>query len=226
MEPSLKRILELFQELSEAGASAKLFMETTNRKQVATLTLDVNVESSTDIVQSTRIKEEKLSKTKLRKSPSTLRRDSKRLQEFRAKKNTSFSENSIPISASTPKNSKISRMPDFIEPSPVFQKQACDSSDKTGEEEKCSSNEKYVKDSWMDDLLAKMADGLDNTFDRLIQKEEEKVSEIRKVLQEANSALAKAIPFKEETIQNDAVENESVTFEDVKIWALSQKKQN
>ena len=49
---------------------------------------------------------------------------------------------------------------------------------------------------------------------------------MQKVLQEAHSALAKAIPCKEETIQNDAIENESVTFEDVKIWALSQKKQN
>ena len=155
MESSLKRILELFQELSEAGASAKLFMETRNRKQVATLTLDVNVDSSTDIVQSTRIKEEKFSKTKLRKSPSTLRRDSKRLQEFRAKKNTS-------ISASTPKNSKMSQMPDFTEPSPVFQKQACDSSDKTEDEEKYYS---------MDEIIAKLTDGMDKTFDRLIQKE-------------------------------------------------------
>lgn len=114
-EPHLNKLLEFFQELTATGASAKLFVETKNRKQVATLTLDLNIESSTDISRSTRIKGEKSSKTKPRKSPSTLKRDSKRLQEFRAKMNTI-----IPTSASTPKYLKTNQKPDFMEPSPVL----------------------------------------------------------------------------------------------------------
>ena len=128
-EPSLNKLLQFFQELTEAGASAKLFVETKNRKQVATLTVDLKIESSTDISGSTRIKGEKSSKTKPRKSPSTLKRDSKRLQEFRAKKNTS-----IPTSASTPKCLKTHQKPDFKDPSPVLKVQACDISDKSGDE--------------------------------------------------------------------------------------------
>ena len=128
----------------ETGASAKLFVETKNRKQVATLTLDLNIESSTDISRSTRIKGEKSSKTKPRKSPSTLKRDSKRLQEFRAKMNTI-----IPTSASTPKYLKTNQKPDFMEPRPVLccmlKVQACDISDKSGDDFNFVSKPKSAK---------------------------------------------------------------------------------
>ena len=252
MEPSLNQLLEFFQKLTANGASAKLFVETKNRKQVATLTLDLNVESSTDILQSTRIKEEKSSKTKPRKSPSTLKRDSKRLQDFRAKMNSS---SSIPSSASTPKSSKTHQIqkPDFKESSPVLPKLACDSSDKPGDELNLISNTnttkseialstKYpnneevnkndnlecVKDSWMDDLLEQFKDGIDRSFDRIIKREEEKVSEIHEALQELNSKLAQVNSPQKKSIppENEGIEDESVTFEDVKLWALSQKKLN
>ena len=66
---------------------------------------------------------------------------------------------------------------------------------------------------------------MDKSFDRMIQREEEKVAEINVALQELHSTLVHANSTQKRSIslQN---EDESVTREDVKNWALSQKKLN
>ena len=60
---------------------------------------------------------------------------------------------------------------------------------------------------------------MDKSFDRMIQREEEKVAEINVALQELHSTQKTSI-----SLQNEDNEDESVTREDVKNWALSQKK--
>ena len=72
---------------------------------------------------------------------------------------------------------------------------------------------------------------MDKSFDRMIQREEEKVAEINVALPELHSTLVHA-KFANSTqktsisLQNEDNEDESVTREDVKNWALSQKKLN
>ena len=82
-KPILNQLVEFFQELTSNGEAANLFVESRTGKQVATLTLDIPV--SSDTFQSTRprMKPEKI---KSQKSPSTLRRDYKRIKEFKEKK--------------------------------------------------------------------------------------------------------------------------------------------
>ena len=92
--------------------------------------------------------------------------------------------------------------------------------------------ETYDKDdnsnAWMDDFLEQFKDRMDRSFERMIKKEEDKVTEISEALQKLNSALSHANSHEKQSIptQNEDMEDESVTFEDVKNWALSQKKLN
>ena len=76
------------------------------------------------------------------------------------------------------------------------------------------------------DKLDQFTDVMDKSFDRMIQREEEKVAEINVALQELHSTLVHANSTQKTSIslQNEDNEDESVTLEDVKNWALSQKK--
>ena len=104
-------------------------MESRSGKQVATLTLDIpvssNIPKSSDTFQSTWPKR-KQKKFKTHKSPSTLRRDSKRFQDFQAKKETS--QPKIQTLTSTPTTTKF-KLQDSLDYSPILQKNVFKQSD-------------------------------------------------------------------------------------------------
>ena len=111
-KPTLTVLLELFQELTSNGETANLFVESRNRKLVATLIVNLPVpaanqgKTSSDTLNSTRPK-------RIHKSPSTLQRDFKRLQEFRAKKETSHQKNFSSSSKKETFMSKLERLPEL-----------------------------------------------------------------------------------------------------------------
>ena len=115
-----------------------------------------------------------------------------------------------------------------LEASPIPQLDGADNAPASDTEKHSKDLDKTATDSWMNDLLEGFNDRMDRTFDRIFQKEEEKVIEIQEVLQELTSALGKVNSPEKKNIPllNKDVDNESVTFEDVKMWALSQKKRN
>ena len=119
--------------------------------------------------------------------------------------------------------------------------QACDISDKSGDDFNFVSKPKSAKSEIKlsnkspnkeevneKDKLDQFTDVMDKSFDRMIQREEEKVAEINVALQELHSTLVHANSTQKTSIslQNEDNEDESVTREDVKNWALSQKKLN
>ena len=115
-----------------------------------------------------------------------------------------------------------------LEASPIPQLDGADNAPASDTEKHSKDLDKTATDSWMNDLLEGFNDRMDRTFDRMFQKEEEKAMEIQEALQELHSTLVKVNSPEKPNIPlpNKDLEDESVTFEDVKMWALSQKKRN
>ena len=90
---NISLLLETFQELTRRGDQAKLFLETRNGEQFGTLTIKIHPSKPAEPGTWNR----KIT----RKSPSTVRRDQRRLREFLQRKSVQESPGS-PTAASTP----------------------------------------------------------------------------------------------------------------------------
>ena len=243
----VNHLLEFYQKLTNNGESAQLFMESIDKNQILTLKITLPSDSLSDTVHSIRPKNKKLEKT--RKSPSTLRRDAQRKKDFLAKKEskTSFST-STPTKPETRKNHQsldldlysISREKNMQLCSLVNVELPCflntvyrdNNMENTGSLNSLSTSESSINETSITDpnpeTFIPHPEISTNQSETLPEGWMEEMSDVAKIALE--SALETTFDkycdktfLDNKNIKSEDVD-ESVSFEDVKSWALMQKK--
>ena len=214
---NISLLLETFQELTRRGDQAKLILETRNGEQFGTLTLQIHPSKPAEPGTSFR--------KSMRKSPSTVRRDQRRLREFLQRKSVQESPGS-PTAASTP----------LTKPGLASSSQESLMSNETSVailEEKEIDNEK-LKDEGLDQQPRKDKEGGHETklnetpimspseladFDEKIKKG------FLKALAPFSEALNRAQSCLENKDRNveECDDDDNDNINDAKIWAQQQK---
>ena len=198
---TVSKLLETFQECVARGDQASLFLETRNGIQFANLSVKVPATKPGTF-------QKNISRSKTRKSPSTVRRDQERLERYRLKKSH---ESWSPAATSTPE--KEEEPPDST---------SCSQS-----VEITTTVDKHVEDVQSDGQdLEKEEDNEKRKCTNVLTAKEIEDAILASIKLAVNDAFEPYVePYVKKSCQNKDIDNEDDTdnIEAAKQWAKNQK---
>ena len=212
---NISLLLETFQELTRRGDQAKLILETRNGEPFGTLTLQIHPSKPAEPGTSFR--------KSMRKSPSTVRRDQRRLRDFLQRKSVQESPGN-PTAASTPVckpglASSIQENQAYAETSvnleTVEDKPDSDTKSEGLDQEPDNEIERDQATNITDKPIVSQAD-----FELSLSKWTEKLN---LELSQINRGLSEIYTPKETKDTNDVEEEKDDNIDAAKIWAKQQK---
>ena len=202
-ENTITTLLGIFQECKKRGEKASLFLETKNGEEFATFRVNLSASHTVRTPE-----KPSFGTTAKRKSPSTLKRDRKRLENYRTK---SLEKSCDPVKTST--STPVMKFQQNLETSAVAMDFGTPILDSRAEENDKTTNDDNAK---QDDENEKNSSEVNwEEIDKIIEKSIAKYNTPLRQMMNDTIEIMNSMKEKDE-------ENED-NFEDAKKWAMKQK---